>query len=462
MCSLVKVGISVVLAMAVQSQSAMGQCNEWTPGPLPVTSPQGFVASIASHGSSVYIGGTFAYPTTGGTVNNIARWGGGAEVGPLVANVHPGGEGINDSVYAVLARQEGSFPNTVTRVYVGGSFSMAGNTSVNRVARYTQQTSGIGGDTSWGGTGSGFNDDVYALALHNNEVYAGGTFTASGVTQCHRIARWNGTSWQPVGTPLGDFIYKLISHGGFLYAAGEFTVSGVDYPLARWNGTSWQYLTGFTAIEGQPFISALAIHNGLLIVGGYFQRVIGGQTVNCIAAFDGTNWINVGSADSAIDIVTAIASHDGNLYIAGEFFSVSGQRASGLAMRDSATSTWRAVGEGIPLGSAVYALHSVGHRLHVVGTFISPNGVPFIASPGWWIWNTDCPCPSDMVTSATLQPPPDGLVDGADLAYLIGEWGTNPGSPADIVTSATLQPPPDGVVNGADLAVLIGAWGVCD
>jgi len=78
----------------------------------------------------------------------------------------------------------------------------------------------------------------------------------------------------------------------------------------------------------------------------------------------------------------------------------------------------------------------------------------------------DCPspvaCPADLVTSATLLPPPDGVVDGADLAFLIGEWGANPGSPADIVTSATLLPPPDGVVDGADLAVLIGAWGPCD
>jgi len=70
-------------------------------------------------------------------------------------------------------------------------------------------------------------------------------------------------------------------------------------------------------------------------------------------------------------------------------------------------------------------------------------------------------CIGDIVTSRTLQPPPDGKVDGADLAYLIGEWGANPGSTADFVTSATLLPPPDGIVDGADLAVLIGAWGPC-
>jgi len=71
------------------------------------------------------------------------------------------------------------------------------------------------------------------------------------------------------------------------------------------------------------------------------------------------------------------------------------------------------------------------------------------------------PCLGDIVTSATVQPPADLVVDGADLAYLLGQWGVGL-SCADMVTSATLQPPPDGIVDGADLAVLIGAWGVCN
>jgi hypothetical protein len=33
-------------------------------------------------------------------------------------------------------------------------------------------------------------------------------------------------------------------------------------------------------------------------------------------------------------------------------------------------------------------------------------------------------CLGDVVSSATFQPPPDGLVDAADLAYLLGAWGS--------------------------------------
>jgi subtilisin family serine protease len=73
-------------------------------------------------------------------------------------------------------------------------------------------------------------------------------------------------------------------------------------------------------------------------------------------------------------------------------------------------------------------------------------------------------CLADFVSAATFEPPPDGQVDGVDLAFLLGAWGavSGAGSPADIVTNPTFEPPPDGVVDGADLAVLLGSWGACD
>ncbi|MBX3355299.1 MAG: hypothetical protein KF724_06340 [Phycisphaeraceae bacterium] len=45
----------------------------------------------------------------------------------------------------------------------------------------------------------------------------------------------------------------------------------------------------------------------------------------------------------------------------------------------------------------------------------------------------------------------DGVVDGADLAILLGSWGPCPGCPGDLNG--------DGVVDGIDIAILLGAWG---
>jgi CubicO group peptidase (beta-lactamase class C family) len=44
-----------------------------------------------------------------------------------------------------------------------------------------------------------------------------------------------------------------------------------------------------------------------------------------------------------------------------------------------------------------------------------------------------------------------GLVDGADIAMMLGSWGTANGNPADINQ--------DGWVDGTDLAILLGDWG---
>ncbi|MBX3354327.1 MAG: hypothetical protein KF724_01360 [Phycisphaeraceae bacterium] len=45
----------------------------------------------------------------------------------------------------------------------------------------------------------------------------------------------------------------------------------------------------------------------------------------------------------------------------------------------------------------------------------------------------------------------DGVVNGADIAIVLGSWGPCPGCAADLNG--------DGVVNGADIAILLGNWG---
>jgi len=59
----------------------------------------------------------------------------------------------------------------------------------------------------------------------------------------------------------------------------------------------------------------------------------------------------------------------------------------------------------------------------------------------------NAPCPADLSG--------DGLVNGADIAIVLGGWGTTgaPGLPGD----ADLN----GVVDGADVAVILGGWGAC-
>lgn len=64
--------------------------------------------------------------------------------------------------------------------------------------------------------------------------------------------------------------------------------------------------------------------------------------------------------------------------------------------------------------------------------------------------------------SVLMQPPApcatdfdaNGVVDGSDLAVILGFWGACAGCPADLND--------DGIVDGVDLALVLGQWGACN
>ena len=70
-------------------------------------------------------------------------------------------------------------------------------------------------------------------------------------------------------------------------------------------------------------------------------------------------------------------------------------------------------------------------------------------------------CPADAVSAETLQPPGDGVVDAADLAFLLSQWGAAEPSLADLASSDSFALPADGLINAADLGFLLGMWGEC-
>ena len=61
--------------------------------------------------------------------------------------------------------------------------------------------------------------------------------------------------------------------------------------------------------------------------------------------------------------------------------------------------------------------------------------------------NDICDCTGDTNS--------DGVVDGQDLAVVLGNWGC---SGVDCIGDLN----DDGIVNGADLASVLGYWGLCN
>jgi hypothetical protein len=148
-------------------------------------------------------------------------------------------------------------------------------------------------DTTWDTLSTGLNNPVYALTVFNNELYAGGLFTATGDgTTAKHVAKWNGTQWLPVGEGLNDTVAVLYvdSLQNKLYAGGTFTQTGLGQPakhIAEWNGTNWVEVGGGT----NGYVQSLFAKDSNLYVGGAFTMA-GTTPANRIAVW-GNNSVGI-------------------------------------------------------------------------------------------------------------------------------------------------------------------------
>lgn len=213
---------------------------------------------------------------------------------------------------------------------VGGFFDSIGNIAANGVASWN--------GTSWSAMGQGintlFNNNSYislnALAVYNNELYAGGSFTMAGQVPVYGIARWSGTQWVAVGSGLGfyvsngDTLYPSVNclavYNGSLFAGGAFyTANGnVVNNVAMWNGTSWSAVgAGLgSGVNTRSAVFCMDTLNGLLYAGGGFINASGLTAYN-IASWNGTTWAALGNGVGPDTLggggVITMTTYDGNI-----------------------------------------------------------------------------------------------------------------------------------------------------
>ena len=106
-------------------------------------------------------------------------------------------------------------------LYVLGSFTEAGGTTVANIARWT----GVSGAYAVAGTGC--NGPTLFACTHNGKLFVGGNFTSAGGTTRNYLAAWNGSAWSTVATnDLNGQVRALYSWNGNLYIGGLFTSAG--------------------------------------------------------------------------------------------------------------------------------------------------------------------------------------------------------------------------------------------
>ncbi len=272
------------------------------------------------------------------------------------------GSGCNNRVNAVTGD-----PST-SNLYAAGIFDHAGGNTATRVAKWN--------GSSWSAMDNGMDATVRALAVHNNELYAGGDFIYAGSapTVVWMVTKWNGTSWAALDNGVrGAGVYSLTVYNNELYAGGFFdTVFNAGNGIVKWNGSTWVALgTGVNkGVSGAPGyrVRAMKAFGGNLYVGGTFTTA-GGVTVNNIAKWNGTAWSAIGTGTNGD--VNAFAVHNGDLYAAGDFTLANGVTVNHIAKISG--NTFTALGIGI--NGVVNALGSYQNNLFASGNFSTSGGV---------------------------------------------------------------------------------------
>jgi len=264
--------------------------------------------------------------------------------------------GTNGNVYAIT-----SFNG---KIIVGGSFTRAGNVTVQNIASYDPATN------SWSALSTGIVGEVYALTTRSGELIAGGLITQAGSTNVNNIARWNGTNWLSLGSGTSGEVNALIVYNTDLIAGGNFTSAGGNSAnnIAKWNGTTWSNLGSGLTGSGDR-VNALTVFSGNLVAAGRFTNA-GGNSASNIAKWNGSAWSTY-SGDDFDDDVNALTVFNNELYAGGDFTHIEGSDRKYIAKWNG--SNWVNVGGGLNDGVvntlAVYKnTLIVGGNFRVTGT----------------------------------------------------------------------------------------------
>ncbi len=124
---------------------------------------------------------------------------------------------------------------------------------------------------------------MYAMAVMNNDLFVGGSFTQAGNLNAKNLARWDGMQWFSVAS-LNGVVYALHMFGERLIIGGEFTScnehsahriaaysegscnevsEGVNGPVNALSGFgNCLYICGmFNATSMQQFLHSIPIQN---------------------------------------------------------------------------------------------------------------------------------------------------------------------------------------------------------
>ncbi|MBN1612288.1 MAG: hypothetical protein JW940_36990 [Polyangiaceae bacterium] len=281
----------------------------WDPVPTEF-GPFGGIMALEVVEDDLYVGGYFESLFGAGgeeVCHGVARWDGSSWHGMSMDSTSVG-------IVVDLQWYEGE-------LYAGGNYWVSEDDPGPGLLRWT--------GTVWETVGGGLDAQsgeviVGAMAVHDGLLYCGGRFDAAGGSPAANIAAWDGAAWLPLGAGCNGAVRALVVHDGDLVVGGAFDLAGgtVSHSIARWDGATWSTLgSGFTGSEDVAEIWSLTDFGELLVAGGAFVAA-DDLPANNLAVWNGAAWYALGSG--ADGTVFALAVHEGELWVGGDFLHVGG------------------------------------------------------------------------------------------------------------------------------------------
>ena len=247
-------------------------------------------------------------------------------------------------------------------IYAGGTFTTPGT----RLAKWNGSV--------WSALSTGVNGLPYDMAIGpDGYLYIAGAFTTPFPT----IVKWDGTAFSRLGTTLTGSAYSLMfGPDGTLYVSGNLLISGVATNIAYWNGTAWVALGSLAT-----YAFSIALSNSNVL-----YTATSTASVNGIGVWNGTSYTDIGdyTIGGAAGTVNKLRmGPDGYLYLCGNFDTIGGVAASGVARWNGVA--WQPLGLGLGGLVSAYGLSfDDAGILYVSGRFTSAGGVGLADSIAKW------------------------------------------------------------------------------
>ncbi len=323
------------------------------------------------------VAGDFGSAGGDSAIKFIALWNGSSWSALPGGNLSPG---ASSTVRDVLIY------NNYQEMYVAGEFFAAGGLGGTKgIARWSRG--------NWSSVGGGITNGVLinCMAEYDGDLIVGGQFTAIGGVAAANLARWDGMAWSALSTGITGPIPVVIAlevfdegNGPELIVGGQFTAAG-GVPcngIAKWNGFNFQNigtLLGSAVFSLQNTQNVVTIDPQVIILAGGSFTSINGAGQN-IAGWTGDGWVSVGTTNGAVRAMCTYedADRSAGVYIGGDFTTVNGQTAPGLA-RLNQLGWWTNSTLGVG-GGSVRALTSwnpdIDWSVYVGGSFTLAGGAP--------------------------------------------------------------------------------------